>query len=554
MIDSSKYVVLDVETNGLSSENDDLLSISIYKPDDQKIFNKFLPLEKAKKVFTTEFNGITLETLNDACPLTQLELDKLIEDFDIKNRVVLTFGDLDKRFFENYLKRKKLKGFNEFYFYNFKEDIFSSSFQGGNVTKDNLCKLYGIDNVQKIHSGVNDCILEWKLFEKMDSKKLIVLNNNVYEYSEDYIVPVSYITYYKRLKKQLPLPNVAVSLTPIFEQSLDKTLLLRFGSNISGISIEHIINSILNVNKIDSSQELSKNISKLKYIGTLPEAYEEILITKNKDGTLNAVNDDQRKLIALINETSTSIKNQIYDFIQKIKSEIFKGEEIFSQELVINKKYNLLSLCDLSNQNAVVEIKTSYEININEFALQLYIQSNARPVFLLYIDWLKKAIKLGKVEFHFNDEANNIIANNKAILLNKEREDLQKFHFDKKDIDLIVYKGKSCVSEFVCRKCNKTFKMKNPLTFDFCYYLKCPYCNPSSAPRYDKIKDNRDSGAKKLYWKSLSLKNIEITNWVLKEEIYAKCKECNYEWCDDINNILTDVCPNCKHGKINGIS
>ena len=49
MIDSSKYVVLDVETNGLSSENDDLLSISIYKPDDQKIFNKFLPLEKAKK-------------------------------------------------------------------------------------------------------------------------------------------------------------------------------------------------------------------------------------------------------------------------------------------------------------------------------------------------------------------------------------------------------------------------------------------------------------------------------------------------------------------------
>ena len=33
MIDSSKFVVLDVETNGLSSERDDLLSISIYKPD-----------------------------------------------------------------------------------------------------------------------------------------------------------------------------------------------------------------------------------------------------------------------------------------------------------------------------------------------------------------------------------------------------------------------------------------------------------------------------------------------------------------------------------------
>ena len=45
MVDSSKYVVLDVETNGLSPQNNDLLSISIYKPDEQKFFNKFLPLD-----------------------------------------------------------------------------------------------------------------------------------------------------------------------------------------------------------------------------------------------------------------------------------------------------------------------------------------------------------------------------------------------------------------------------------------------------------------------------------------------------------------------------
>ena len=32
-VDPSKYVVLDVETNGLSSIKHDLLSISIFKPD-----------------------------------------------------------------------------------------------------------------------------------------------------------------------------------------------------------------------------------------------------------------------------------------------------------------------------------------------------------------------------------------------------------------------------------------------------------------------------------------------------------------------------------------
>ena len=40
-INISKYVVLDVETNGLSSLKDDLLSISIYQPDTQKMYNKF---------------------------------------------------------------------------------------------------------------------------------------------------------------------------------------------------------------------------------------------------------------------------------------------------------------------------------------------------------------------------------------------------------------------------------------------------------------------------------------------------------------------------------
>ena len=44
-VDPKKYVVLDVETNGLSSHRHDLLSISIFKPDDNKKYIKFLPLD-----------------------------------------------------------------------------------------------------------------------------------------------------------------------------------------------------------------------------------------------------------------------------------------------------------------------------------------------------------------------------------------------------------------------------------------------------------------------------------------------------------------------------
>ena len=46
-IDSKKYVVLDVETNGLSSLENDLLSISLYKPDDGKSYDS---LEFAKHI------------------------------------------------------------------------------------------------------------------------------------------------------------------------------------------------------------------------------------------------------------------------------------------------------------------------------------------------------------------------------------------------------------------------------------------------------------------------------------------------------------------------
>lgn len=58
MIEPKKYVVLDVETNGLSSLKKDLLSLSIYKPDDGKYYDRFFPLELNDSVMTSEINGI----------------------------------------------------------------------------------------------------------------------------------------------------------------------------------------------------------------------------------------------------------------------------------------------------------------------------------------------------------------------------------------------------------------------------------------------------------------------------------------------------------------
>lgn len=543
MVQREKYVVLDVETNGLQAKYYDLLSISIYKPDDGKMFNKFLPLEKQTEVLTTEFNGITKEMLENATPLTQDDVDKIIDEFEIKDRIVLTYGDLDKKFLKTYFTAKKLKGFDLFSFFNFKENIFSSSFQSGNVTKDNLCRMYDIENVKDVHSGINDCVLEWSLFEKMDLNKLIVINDNVYIFNDDYKVPVSYVSYYKRLKKHLSLPLVSCRTVSIYKKALDKKRLKRFSYNASGVAFEHVLNCKFNVERVDSHQALFENISKMEYIGKLPSVNDVMLVSKNDDGTLTAINEEDKVVLDEINRVSDYLNSQIDDLIVLINSSIFKNEKVLSQELVMNEEHKLLALCDLSNEFAVIEIKTIYELDINEIALQLYIQSKSRPMYILYINWKDASINLDKVEFVFKEDALQVIEDNRVLKLKKEQEHLQHSIFDEKSLELIKYTGKGCISEFKCRKCEKTYKFKKPLTLDSIYYdlVKCPYCNPSFYP----MGERSTPSLQMLYDRSRFLKNIKIENWVMNDEVYVRCERCGYKWCDNINNVLNDTCPKC---------
>ena len=118
-VDPSKYVVLDVETNGRSSIKDDLLSISIYKPDTGETFKRFLPLELNPEVVTTQYNGIETKDLMGLVPLSQEEVDRIIRVFDLKNRTILTYGSIDEKFIVKYFLRHDLQGIDFFSFYNF---------------------------------------------------------------------------------------------------------------------------------------------------------------------------------------------------------------------------------------------------------------------------------------------------------------------------------------------------------------------------------------------------------------------------------------------------
>ena len=284
---ASDYVVLDVETNGLSSLRDDLLSISVYQPDTQKLYNRFLPLELNSNVYTTDINGITKKDLKGAKPLTQEEVDALIADYELQRRTILTYGSLDERFIRNYFKRKGLQGFDKLRFFNFKRNIISSRFSGGNITKDNLCRLYGIDNVQALHTGVNDCILEWELFKKLDGNKLLITYDKVFELNPAYIVPASYLATFPNFKYHTQnLPHFRCSAKVVKSFDILSRKIRRFPTNFNGMVIEHLINQMLDAEKVDSSAFLIQNKSKLKYLGKLPSAFEEVPMYFNPDGTV----------------------------------------------------------------------------------------------------------------------------------------------------------------------------------------------------------------------------------------------------------------------------
>ena len=80
------YLVLDIETTGLDYIKEDILSLSIFDPKNNKIFQKYFPLAKRKRILNSKIHGITPKFLKGANHFSQSNIDYLIKDFNITQR------------------------------------------------------------------------------------------------------------------------------------------------------------------------------------------------------------------------------------------------------------------------------------------------------------------------------------------------------------------------------------------------------------------------------------------------------------------------------------
>ena len=396
----NKYLVFDVETNGTRKSNDDLLSLSIYDPTTGMCYNRYFPLELQPLILTGFIHGIDDNTLADATHMTQDELNWLIDYFHLKYRVLLSYsggkGLFDFSFVQNYCKRHSIFGFDDLKFENIKSRVPSAPYgTEGQLSKDNLCRMFGIEVNTEVHSSYNDCLLEWKLFEKLDSERLFFIGEHLYKYTPEYIIPYSYLFRYPDLVKYagIKVPNIEGETTELIKLSFPKNLLeeiKKYPTNITGVSIEHAINRYLKTEEQDNLLFLKENKSHLKYVGSLDSKIKEIPIIPEDDGSIRAINEKDKKIINDVNSVTKKIIEHIKPVLDYIQENIFKKNKILTQELSITDDRKVLALCDLSDSNNVMEIKTYDVIDENDrlreqVTKQLYYQSNGRNTYVLSI-------------------------------------------------------------------------------------------------------------------------------------------------------------------------
>ena len=564
----TEYVVFDVETNGLVPQQHDLLSISFYKPDDGKEYSKFLPLELNHKVVTTDKNGITEHDLVGATALTQLEFDHIVEEFELKKRVILIYAgrNFDASFLSAYMKRHRICGFEKLNFYNFKKNIISSRFSHGNITKDNLCSIFEVDGIKTVHSGSNDCKLEWKLFEKMEGYFYLVTEgcgeDNVFRLNEDYIIPASLLYSHPNLSSVLcERPYIECQSTLVKAFEIDANGIEKFPTNFTGMTIEHLINSMLDVDVQNSKPFLLRNKLKLDFIGKIPNGVSVVPMSFNPDGTLTALHKEDKQLEKHINSTAKNLKERIRPLVDFIKCEIFKKEQILSQELVIDYENNILALCDLSTDKAILEIKTNNDDSL-AYKEQFFYEAKGRDIYHLKMEWVKdrNTNLLEKIIFRIYFVDSHIGTPSSSNWTQGKREEkrarkiaeIQKY-LSSSNISLTSFTSISSPIRLQCKICGyewfiryATLEKKIP---------DCPKCKlklkdmARTMSKDEQIKHRADNYYEKILQKSKH--KIVAMNYIgAKDDVDAICVTCGHKWKIRADHLIDRCwCPICKNGK-----
>ncbi len=294
----------------------------------------------------------------------------------------------------------------------------------------------------------------------------------MYKLNSNYIIPVTYLLQYRDISTyyNIKIPNLCGIPTELFRIDLPHKLIRsieKFPTNITGVTIEHMINTMLNAQPQNNKDFLINNSKNLEYIGSLDNHIISIPIFFTANGLIKEVADEDKEIISQINKTSKKISSAIHPLIDYIQNNILTSD-IKTQELVVSHDKKVFALCDLSDENHVIEIKTTNIFNNNnqlqdKIAKQLFFESNKRQTYVLHIDFdtyyeptsgmkftSKLSFVLYKIELIENNEINVI----KTFNLSTTDTDVLKFialnpNTTISNISNNLHLSKPCISKII---------------------------------------------------------------------------------------------------------
>jgi DNA polymerase III epsilon subunit-like protein len=159
----NKYAILDLETTGLSYENDDIIEISVFSHPNKE-FDLHSYAHMSKKIYPdiTAINGITTDMVTKAPDINYI-LNNVYRTFSGHTFVAHNAHNFDAKFLMS-------KGGLLFYDFKFLDTKSLAKFVLPGFTSPysmgNLCSLFGIKIVNQ-HTSVGDTLALSLLFEKL---------------------------------------------------------------------------------------------------------------------------------------------------------------------------------------------------------------------------------------------------------------------------------------------------------------------------------------------------------------------------------------------------
>ena len=169
---TAKVIVIDTETTGLSSENDELLQVSIISDEREVLYNSYLrPLWHTEWKEAEKINGISSEMVKDSpTVLTEcVEINHILSQADVI--IGYNHKHFDLKFLENIGCKIKdtavlidlMPIFAEIY------GEYSEHYEGYKWQKLSTCaEYYGYEWEGKAHDSLADCLATLYCYEKME--------------------------------------------------------------------------------------------------------------------------------------------------------------------------------------------------------------------------------------------------------------------------------------------------------------------------------------------------------------------------------------------------